>query len=178
MPQQPSERIEEKVRQYLADNLQPTELHGYDPRQTNPSSTDYLPVTCDWSKRGSTYPLIFVGEQSGPALPNSGNTNSNGMQGDGSGSNQTAVHTITISVQTMEGGAYLDSMDYDDLAHDLYWEVHSVLQSAAPDAIDEALFSGVPTPPTPSRNPDTGGSDTDTWFQASGTVPVGYLYSP
>lgn len=174
MPSKPSERIEEKVRQFLIDTLTGTGLHGYNPRQQNRSSTDYLPVTCDWSKRGSTYPLIFVGEQSGPTIPNSGNTNANGMSN--GGVNQTAVHTITISVQTMEGGAYLDSMDYDDLAHDLYWEVHDVLQDAAPNAIDEALYSGVPTPPTPSRNPQSDSDDTDAWYQNQGTVPVGYMY--
>lgn len=179
MPQELSERPEELIRQWLVDNLESSQMHGYDPQQTNPSATDFIPVTSDWSNRGNFYPLIYIGENDGPTIPNSGNTNSNGLQGDGSGVNQTATHTITLSVQVMEGGAYLDGTEFDNLAQDIYSHIHSKLQTAAPKTISEGLFTGVPTPPTPTRNQEQNeNGSTETWYQLQGQIPFGVIYTP
>lgn len=178
MPQKLTERPEEKFRQFIVDTIDPVDIHGYDPTQTDPTETDFIPVTSDWSSRGEHYPLIYIGEDSGPSVPNSGNTNSNGLQGDGSGINQTAVHTITISVQVTEGGAYLNGVDYDVLAQDIYTEIRHELQKAAPDAVSEGLYTGIPTPPTFTRDPGETDSSTEGWMQAQGTVPYGVLYEP
>jgi len=177
MPVALSERPEETLRQYLTDNLAPADIHGYDPTQTDETATDFCPITNDWSGYGETYPKIVVTETDGPTVPNSGNTNYNGMQGDGSGPNQYNIKNITVSVQTHEvpgGGGYLDGMEYDDLAYDIYSEISNLIQNNVTTAIDAALFA---TPPTFTRdNGDDG--DTMTWYQAQGTVNIGVIDTP
>ena len=178
MPQSLSERAEELVRQHLIDAIRPTEIHGYDPRQTNRSETDYLPVSCDWSNRGDHYPIIIVQENSGPQIPNSGNTGFNGQMGDGSGPTQYTIKNVTVSCQTLEGGAYLGGVNYDDLVKALYDECHHQFQNNTETAVSEALFAGM-TPPTYSRNTEeTDSGSTITWMQAQGTVNVGVLDTP
>lgn len=176
MPAKLSERPEELLRQYLVDNLTPSSMQGYDPQQTDTTATDFLPISNSWSKWGDYYPFIFVGEQNGPQIPGGGSTNVNGIGPDGP--NQYAVHNITISVQVAEGGAYRNSTEYDALAHDIYSEIHSTIQNNTTSAISEALIVGVPTPPTPTRNPGEDDSDTLDWYQLQGTVPVEVLNTP
>lgn len=179
MPSKLSERPEELVRQFLTDNLRSTEMQGYNPQQTDPTASDFLPVTSDWSNRGDHYPIIVVQENSGPSIPGSGTTNANGMQGDGSGVNQFAVHTVTVSCQAIEGKSYLNGVEAEDLVHTLYSEVHDRVQNNVTTAVGEALFTGVPTPPTQTRSTDEDDSgSTVTWIQAQGSVPVGVQYTP
>jgi len=176
MPSKLSERPEELVRQYLTDNLTPSEMQGYNPQQTDPTASDFLPVTTNWSDWGDTYPKIVVTEREGPQIPNSGSTNANGMGPNGT--NQYSVHNVTLSCQAVEGESYRNGVEAEDLVHDLYSEVHSTLQNA-PDAIGEALWTGLPTPPTTTTSQDeTDSGSTVTWIQRQGTVPVGVLYTP
>lgn len=177
MVQKLSERLEEQVRQYITDNIRPTEIEGYDPQQTDPTASDFLPTTCDWSQYGDTYPVIVVQETDGPVIPNSGNTNSNGIQGDGSGVNQYAVHPVTISVQAVQGDSYRNSTDYDDLVQSIYAEVKFQFKDV--DAVSDGIFTGTLTPPTATRSTDeTDSGSTETWYQHQGTLPVGILYEP
>jgi len=179
MPQALSERPEELLRQYFTDTITPSDIHGYDPNQTNETATDFFPITNDWSDFGETYPKVVVTETEGPSIPNSGNTNYNGMQGDGSGPNQYNIKNITVSVQTKQvpgGGGYLDGTDYDELVFDIYTEIHSLIQNDATTAISEAQFLGL-TPPTYTR--ENGDNDErQTWYQAQGTARMGVIDTP
>lgn len=177
MPQKVTEPLEAQIRQYLVDNIRPAEMHGYDPQQTDPTAADILPISNDWSDYGDTYPVIVVQENNGPTIPNSGNTNVNGIQGDGSGTNQTAVHPITISVQATQDGDYLNNVDYQTLVTDIYAECRFQLKDV--DAVSNALYTGDMTPPTQTRsNEETDSGSTVTWLQRQGTVPVGFRYTP
>lgn len=177
MVQKLTERLEEQVRQFVVDNARSSEIEGYDPNQTDSTQDDFLPVTCDWSNFGDYYPIIVVQQTDGPVIPGSGNTNSNGNQGDGSGVNQFAVHPITVSVQAVQGGSYRNSVDYDDLVQTIYSEVRFQLKDV--DAITEAIYTGELTPPTSLRdNRETDSGSTETFYQQQGTVPVGVQYEP
>jgi len=176
MSQKLSQRPEESVRQFLVDNLRSGEMEGYDPQQTNRQETDFLPVTTDWSTRGEYYPLISIREQDSPQVPNSGNTGYNGQQGDGSGPNIYNIKNITVSCQATEGGAYLNSVDYDELVFTLYQEVQHQIQTNATTGITEAQWLGV-TPPTYTRDAGEDGG-TGVFMQAQGTINFGYIDSP
>jgi len=176
MPSKLSERPEELVRQFLADNIRSSEIYGYDPQQTDTTATDFLPVTSDWSFRGDYYPIISVRETDGPTVPNSGDTNYNGLGPNGP--NQYAIYPINISVQAVQEGAYLNGVSAEDLVYDLYQECHHQVQNNATTAVSEALFVGM-TPPTVTRStdePDSG--DTITWLQRSGTINMGVIDTP
>lgn len=178
MPSKLSERPEELVRNFLASNLRPGEMQGYDPQQTDTTATDFLPVTSDWSFRGDYYPIISVRETDGPTLPNSGNTNYNGLQGNGSGPNQYTIYPLNISVQAVQEGAYLNGTSAQDLVHDIYQECHHQIQNTTETAVSEALFVGM-TPATVTRStdePDAG--DTITWVQRQGTINMGVINEP
>lgn len=181
MPQKLSERPEELLRQFLTDNLTPSEMQGYDPQQTDETATDFMPVTSSWNKWGDVYPIIAVTEQDGPTIPNSGTTNFNGLQGDGSGPNQYTVYNITVSCQAVElenSGSYRNSTSADDLVDDLYQEVHATIQNNATTAISEALFVGL-TPPTQTRSSEEADSgSTLNWIQRQGTCAMGVINEP
>jgi len=183
MPSQLSERPEELVRQYLTDNIVPGNIEGYDPNQTDETASDFMPVTSSWNKWGDTYPIIFVGEEDSPTVPNSGNTGFNGIQGDGSGPNSYSIKNITVSCQAVELGnssAYRNSVEADDLAYTLYQECHRLFQNNATTAISEALHSGL-TPPDgiQTRNSEeTDSGSTLNWIQRTGTCQVGVLNTP
>jgi len=178
MPSKLSGPPEEQVRQYLADTLRPTEIEGYDPQQTDQTATDFLPVTNDWSYRGDYYPIIFVGEQESPTVPNSGQTGYNGLQSDGSGPNITNRKNITVSCQAVQGGAYLNQVDADDLVYTLYQEVKHQIQNNPASAISDALYLGI-TPSTQTRSSDeTDSGSTENWVQRAGTIYMGVIDEP
>lgn len=178
MPQKLSERPEELVRQFLVDNIDSTAVEGYDPQQTDSTQSDFLPVTNDWSDWGDYYPVIVVQETDGPTVPNSGNTNFNGQQGNGSGPNQYNVKNITLSCQAVEGQSYRNSVEPEDLTYTLYQECHHQIQNNATTAISEALFIGV-TPSTQTRSSsETDSGSTETWIQRQGTITMGVLNTP
>lgn len=177
MPQKLSQRPEEFVRQYIIDNARPSEMAGYDPQQTDTQATDFMPVTTSYSKWGETFPMVWVGETDGPVIPNAGETNYNSIQGDDSGANTRANHNITVSVQTTEGGAYLNSTDYDDLAFDIYSEIRYQMQQEL-NLSSETIFDGALTPGTPVRSPTEEDGDTFGFYQLQGTVPLGVIYTP
>lgn len=176
MPQKLSERPEELVAQFLRDNLRPAEIEGYNPQQTDPQETDFLPITSDWSFRGDYYPLISVRETDGPTIPNSGNTNYNGIGPNGP--NQYTIYPITISCQAVQEGSYLNSTEAETLVHDLYQECHHQIQNNATTAINESLFVGM-TPATVTRSTDEADSgSTISWIQRQGTIRMGVINTP
>lgn len=181
MPQKLSERPEEKIRQFLTDNIIPSNVEGYDPEQTDETDSTFMPVTSSWNKWGDTYPIIVVQETDGPTVPNSGTTNYNGIQADGSGPNQYTVYNITVSCQAVEledSSAYRNGIAADDLTDTLYQECHSKIQNNATTAISEALFVGM-TPPTQTRNSEeTDSGSTLTWIQRQGSVNMGVIDTP
>jgi len=178
MPSKLSERPEELVRQFLVDNLRVSELGGYDPQQTDTTATDFLPVTSDWSFRGDYYPIISVREDDGPTIPNSGNTNYNSLQGDGSGPNQFAVYPITISCQAVQEGAYLTGVNAQNLVKDLYSECKDRVQNNAGKDLGGGQLLGM-TPPTVTRSTDEpDSSDTITWVQRQGTIRFSVVDEP
>jgi len=181
MPQKLSDRPEQLVRDFLADNLRPSEIEGYDPQQTNPDASDFLPVTTDWSTRGDYYPIISVIETDGPSVPNSGNTNYNGLQGNGSGPNQYAIYPVTVSCQAAEidgSGGYRNGVDAATIIYKLYQECHHQIQNNTETAINEAQFAGM-TPSTVTRsNEETDSGSTLEWYQRQGTVNVGVINEP
>jgi len=178
MPSKLSDRPEELVRQFLTDNIRPGEIHNYDPQQTDTTATDFLPVTSDWSFRGDYYPIISVREDDGPTVPNSGNTNYNSVQGDGSGPNQFAVYPLTVSCQAVQEGAYLNGVSAEDLVQDLYAECKDRIQNNAGADLGGGQLLGM-TPPTTTRStdePDSG--DTITWIQKQGVVRFSVVDEP
>ena len=181
MPQKLSERPEELVRQFLVESLRPAEIEGYDPQQTDETATDFLPITSDWSFQGDYYPVISVRETDGPILPNSGNTNYNGIQGDGSGPNQYTVFPINIAVQAVQaanGMGYRNGTSARDITFQIYQECNDRIQNNVTSAVDEALFVGM-TPPTVTRsNTEANGGSTTTWIQQAGTINLGVLNTP
>lgn len=179
MVQKLSERCEELLRQFLTDNIRPAEIQGYDPNQSNSDASDFMPITTDWSDWGSTYPKIVVQENNGPTIPGGGQTNYTGLQGDGSGVNQYAIHNITLSVQAKQDGDYLNSTEYDDLLHDIFEECRYQCRSNASQGIAESQFIGDPGPPVQTRSTEeTDSGSTLTWVQRQSTVPVGVQYEP
>jgi len=178
MPRKLSERPEELVRQFLVDSIRPSEVEGYDPMQTDPSASDFLPVTNNWSTEGSYYPMVSVREMDGPTLPDSAGTNYNSQQGDGSGPNQYTVYNLTLSCQAIEGGSYRNDVDADDLALALYQECAHQIQVNPTSAVDEAAFISA-TPSTQSRSIDEDDSGSTTvWVQRQGSVAFGFLKTP
>jgi len=178
MPQKLSERPEELARQFVVDSIRPGEIQGYDPQQDDPQATDFLPITSDWSLRGSYYPFVSIRETDGPTVPNSGNTNYNGLQGDGSGVNQYTVYNILVSAQAVQGGAYLNGVDHTTIVTDIYDEIHHQIQNNTEDAVSEALFTGM-TPATITRDTEeTDSGNTQTWIQAQGSISMGVIDEP
>jgi hypothetical protein len=178
MPQKLTERPEEQLRQFLTDNIRPAEVEGYDPNQTNPQATDFLPVINDWSDYGDYYPIISIREDNGPTIPGSGNTNFNGQFSDGSGPTQYTIYPVTISCQTVEEGSYLNNTSAEQLVLTLYQECHQQIQSNATTALSEPLFVGM-TPPTTTRSTEeTDSGSTITWIQKQGTINFGVINTP
>jgi len=183
MPTALSEPAEELIRQFLTDNIVPGNIEGYDPRQSDPQQTDFLPVVTDWSFRGDYYPVISVTETDSPVIPNSGNTNYNGVQGDGRGPNQMNVKAVTVSCQAVQslsgdGAKYRNGTEADVLVKELFDECHRLIQNNATTAISEALSVGM-TPATTTRsNEETDSGSTITWIQRQGTVDMMVLNTP
>jgi len=177
MPTKLSEPLEDQVRKYIVNNITPSEIQGYDPTQTDTTSSDFILVSSDNDDYGDYYPLIWVSEgDNGPTIPNSGDTNINGLQGDGSGPNQTAVKDVTVAVQAVQNGPYLNDTAYDQLVFEIYAELQSVFTNTT--AISDSLTTGRLTPPTITRSSDQQDSSTESWIQRSGTVPITTIYTP
>lgn len=177
MPQALDSRAEEKVRQFLVDAIRPAQVQGYDPQETDPTASDFLPITNDWSDFGDTYPLIVVQETDGPTVPNSGTTNANGLKPTG-GLNQMAVYNVTVSCQAVQmngQGAYRNNTDFDDLVEELYAECFYQFQNTR-QAVNGSLWTGLLPPPTQTRNQEeTDSGSTITFVQRQGSVPVGVI---
>jgi hypothetical protein len=177
MPQKLSEPLEDQIRKYIIQNATPSAMEGYDPTQSDTTASDFILVTSDNDNYGDYYPLIYVSEQdNGPTIPNSGNTNVNGVQGDGSGNNQFAIKDVTISVQAVENGPYLNNIDYDQLVFEIYAELQAIFGD--PGILSDAIYVGELTPPTITRSSDEQDNSTETWIQRQGTVPVGIQFTP
>lgn len=180
-----TEPVEEQLRQFITDEIRPAEIEGYDPQQTDPTADDHLPVSSDYSQWGDAYPAVFVREgdgAGGPTVPGSGNTGYNGLQGDGSGVNQTAIYNVLVSVQAVKPAEdmdmYLNGVRAETLVFKIYQEIHQQIQTNAEDALSEALFVGL-SPPTVTRdNEGTDSGSTATWVQRQGTATVGVINEP
>jgi hypothetical protein len=178
MPAQLSEPVEDQVRKYIIQNISPSEIGGYDPSQTDTTQDDFILITSDNDDYGDYYPLIYVSQSdNGPIIPNSGNTNVNGISGSGNGGNQYSVQNVTISVQAVENGPYLNSADYDDLVSDIYAGLHDLLDGFI--QLEQGVWMYRLTPPTQTRSSDeTDSGSTDTWVQHQGSVPIHIQYTP
>jgi len=175
MPQKLSEPLEDQIRKYIIQNVTPSAIQGYDPTQTDTTASDFILVTSDNDDYCDYYPLIWVSEvDNGPTIPNSGNTNVNGKGPDGN--NQYAIKDVTVAVQAVQNGPYLNSTEYDQLVFEIYAELQSIFNN--PDALSDAIFTGELTPPTVTRSSEQQDSSTETWIQRSGTVPVGVHFTP
>lgn len=173
-----SERAEELLRQFLVDSLRSSEMQGYDPQQTDPTASDFLPVTNNWDDWGETYPIIVVQETDGPTVPGGGQTNVTGLQGDGSGVNQYTIFNITLSAQAVQGETYRNGVDAPDIAHDLFSECRKQCQLNT-TGLDETLWLGTPPPGTQTRSTEeTDSGSTETWVQRQSTVPIGVQFEP
>jgi len=173
-----SERAEEKLRQFLVDNIRPAEVQGYDPQQTDPTASDFLPVSNDWSDYGDTYPIVVVQETEAPTVPGGGATNVTSVQGDGSGPNQLTVFNITLSAQAVQGESYRNGVSAADLVQDLFAECKKQCQLNT-TALSETVWLGMPPPGVQTRSTEeTDSGSTETWVQRQSTVPVGVLYTP
>jgi len=182
MPTKLSEPIEDRLREWIEANIRPSEVDGYDPNQTWPEDNppnDALIVTTNWDEYGDFYPVVVVtDDDNGAVVPNSGETNFNGLQGDGSGVNQTTTQPVTISCQATEGQDYLSGDGPKLTAFRLAQEVHQLFQDNAEGVDSDYLFNGA-TPPVHTRsNTEENGDSTDTWHQYQFTVDVGYVNTP
>jgi len=181
MPSKLKSRPEQLLRDFLADTIDPTEIHGYDPQQTDQTANDFLPIVTDWSDRGDYFPVIVVSEENDPQVPSGGTLPYNGIQGNGSGPNQHTVYNPLVSCQAVEldgSSAYLDGVDADTLAFDLYQEVHSKIQNNGNTAITDALDVGL-TPSTQLRTSnETDSGSTLEFVQRQGTASIEVLNTP
>lgn len=179
MPQKLSEPLEDQIRKYIINNVTPSEIQGYDPTQSDTTASDFILVTSDNDNYGDYYPMIYVSEiDADKTIPGGGETNINGVQGDGSGGNQDTRQGVLISVQTVENGPYLNDTAYDQLAFEIYSEVKVTFKNADESDFSDFHFVGELTPPTVTRSSDEQDSSTETWIQRRGTIPVGVQYTP
>ena len=181
MPPKLSEAPEDTLRDFFETNIRPAEVEGYDPNQTwstdNPPN-DALVITTNWDNYGDFYPIIVVNQTDSPVLPNSGNTNYNGVQGDGSGRNQYHVDPVTVSCQAVEGRDYLNGTNPKEVARLLYAECHAQIQDNSSAVSNEFIFAGMTQPTLTKSNTEENGTSTDTWYQWQGTVDVGIIDTP
>lgn len=181
MPTKLTEPIEDRLRGFFEANIRPSEIHSYNPDQTWPTDNppdDALVITTNWDDYGDFYPIIVVNQTDSPVLPGSGETNYNGLSGDGSGPTQTATYPVTVSCQAVEGQEYLGNKEPKEIAFSLYQECHHQIQNNTETVDSQYLFSGM-TPPTLTKsNTEENGDSTDTWFQYSGTCDVGVINEP
>jgi len=178
MPQKLSEPIEDQIREYVVNNIQPSEIQGYDPTQNDTTASDFILVTSDNDNYGDYYPLIFVSNNQDATVPGGGETNITSVQGDGSGNNQNAQYGVTIQCQAVENGPYLNNTAYDQLAFELYQEVkYQIAQADASDFNDFQYVGQLPPSPN-ERSSDEQDSSTETWIQYAGTFPVGVIFNP
>jgi len=178
MPPKLSEPIEDQLREYVVNNIRPSEIEGYDPTQSDTTASNFILVTSDNDNYGDYYPLIFIGNNGGATVPGGGDTNITSIQGDGSGNNQRAQYNVTIQCQAVENGPYRNDVAYDTLAFELYQEVKFQLKDAS--ASDIADFSSIgELPPSPNnRSSDEQDNSTETWIQYSGDVPIEVEFVP
>lgn len=173
-----SELPEESIRQFLVDNLRPSEMEDYDPQQDNPTTDDALVVTNDQSEWSSNYPLVFV-DGTDPTVPGGGETNYTAIQPDGSGPIQDVIANAIISVQATDDQTYgTGNVEARTIIHDIYQECHHQIQNNATTAITDAQYATI-TPPTltKSTSEDDAGSTT-TWKQLQGTASFRYRNTP
>ena len=178
MPPKLSEPIEDQIRDYVVSEIDPTEIQGYDPTQSDTTASDFILVTSDNDNYGDYYPLIFVSNNEDGTVPGGGETNITSIQGDGSGNNQRAQYTVTIQCQAVENGPYLNDTDYDQLAFELFQEVKLRIKEADESDFNDFSSVGELTPSPIDRSSDEQDSSTETWVQYSGTVPITVEYTP
>lgn len=179
MPAKLSEPLEDQIRKYIVQNATPSEMRDYDPTQSDTTASDFIVVTSDNDDYGDYYPLIYVSEvDNGPTIPDSGNTNINGVQGDGSGRNQYAIRDVTISVQAVQNGPYPNGVAYDQLVFEIYQEVKQTLKEASTSDFADFQWVGELTPATLNRSSDQQDNSTETWAQKTGNLPIGLQYTP
>lgn len=177
MPQKLSEAPEESIRQFLVDNLRPTEMEGYNPLQTDPTASDFLPITNNWSDLGDTYPIIVI-QGEGPTIIGGGETGFTGIQGDGSGANQYTLENMTVSVQAVEGQSYRNGVKPRELTYTIFSEVHHQIQTNVTTAISEAQWATVSPPTLTENEQETDSGSTITWFQRQGTAGFAWQNEP
>jgi hypothetical protein len=173
-----TEQVESQVRKYLVDALRPAEIEGYDPTQGDTTASDYILITSDNDNYGDYYPLIFISNNEGTAVPGGGETNITSIQGDGSGNNQNAQYTLTIQCQAVENGPYRNSVGYDELAFTLFQEVKYQIKQADYTDFTDFEYIGELTPAPVERSSSEQDNSTESWGQYAGTVPVGVTFFP
>ena len=178
MPAKLSQPVEDQVREYLVNNLRPSEIEGYDPTQSDTTAQDFILVTSDNDNYGDYYPLIYVSNNGGTSVIGGGETNVSSVQGDGSGNNQNAQYSLTIQCQAVENGPYLNDVAYDELAFTLYQEAKYQLNQADKSDFDGVSYVGNATPAPVERSSDEQDNSTETWSMYAGTVPVGVIFTP
>lgn len=174
MPTTLSENPEEIVRQLLVDEwgVSSVPTGGYDASQTDPTATDFLPITTNWAGFGDTYPIISV-TNNDPTVPGGGQTGITGIQGNGSGPNQHRLETMVITVMAERGTDY-QGEDAHTIVNTLYDHVHQIVWGNihAPNHSDVHGFYVTPGTHT------TGSDDSTTTEQYSGSVTLDWLKTP
>ena len=182
MPTKLTDPIDDTLRDFFENNIRPSEVLGYNPDQTWPEDNppdDALIVTTNWDEYGDFYPIIVVTDnENAPVVPNSGETNYNSLQGDGSGPNQYLNQPITVSCQATEGKDYLTGVGPKTVARKLAQECHQLIQTNSEGVSSEYIWNGATPPIHTQSNTEENGTSTDTWHQYSLTVDVGYINEP
>lgn len=177
MPTKLSEPSEELFRQFIIDNTRSSEMQGYDPKQTDTTAADFLPVTKDWSEFGDYYPIVVV-QPAGPTILGGGETGFTGVQGDGSGPNQYTLENVTVSVQATDDTTYRNSTDARPLIQDIYAEIHHQVQNNVTSAISEAQWATTSPGTTTTSQQETDSGSTVTWLQKQGQMGFAWLNEP
>jgi len=178
MPPKLSAPIEDQLREYIVNNIRPSEIEGYDPTQSDTTASDFILVTSDNDNYGDYYPLIYISNNAGTSVPGGGDTNITSIQGDGSGNNQRAQYTPTIQCQAVENGPYRNDTAYNQLAFELYQEVKFQLKEASASDFTDFSSVGELEPADIDRSSDEQDSSTETWAQYAGTVPIEVQFTP
>lgn len=115
------------VRKILYENWDSSRVDGYDATQSDPSQSDFIPLTTDWFAFGDTYPSLTLSNFSGDTI-GGGTTGYTGLQGDGSGLNKTQSHRGLLTIQAEDEETYLNGNDAEQILHLLTNHVEQILQ--------------------------------------------------
>lgn len=172
MPTQLSENPEEKVRQLLTDEWDNTNTAGYDPTITDPTNSNFLPISTNWNS-GDIYPIITV-TNNDPTVPGGGETGFQSVQGDGSGPNQQRFENMLVTIQAAEDTEYNSSLTAHEVCQTLSAEIDRIIIDNVNAPTDSDVCNYFPAPFTHT----IAGDSTPRTHQYQATITLNWIRTP